>query len=172
MLQTGIIKENHSSIQKANIEHYCSGKTYSFGSSPIYTNSDEKLTFAEVEITRSSACGENCTSCGLCPGQTVRVFAVNSAGAKTGDTVIIDMADKKVLSAAFLVYIVPVIMLIAGYFISDALFHSEGLAILTGFIFLAVTFVILIYADKKLKRRYTPRIVNILQTEKQRENAL
>ncbi len=116
---------------------------------------------AEVEITRSSACGESCASCGLCPGQTSQVLAVNSAGAKTGDTVIIDMEDKKVLGAAFLVYIVPVITLIAGYFISDALFHSEGLAILTGFIFLAVTFIVLMRLDRRLKRKYTPRIVEV-----------
>lgn len=116
---------------------------------------------AEVEITRSSACGENCASCGLCPGQTARVFALNNAGAKTGDMVIIDMADKKVLGAAFLVYIAPVIMLIAGYFISDAIFKNEGLAILTGFIFLAVTFIVLMRLDKRLKRKYTPKIVEI-----------
>lgn len=116
---------------------------------------------AEVEITRSSACGESCASCGLCPGQTARVFAVNDLNAQEGDTIVIDMADKKILGAAFLVYIVPIIMLIAGYFISNALFHDESLAILTGFIFLAVTFIVLMRLDRGLKRKYTPRIVEI-----------
>lgn len=116
---------------------------------------------ADVAITRSSACGDSCASCGLCPGQTARVFAVNDLGAKAGDTVIIDMTDRKILGAAFLVYIVPIIMLIAGYFISYAIFGSEGLSILTGFIFLAVTFIVLMRIDRGLKRKYTPRIIEI-----------
>ncbi len=117
--------------------------------------------FAEVEITRSSACGESCASCGLCPGQTAVVEAINDMGAAVGDGVIIDMADKKVLSAAFLVYIVPVIMLIAGYFAGEAIFGGETSGIITGFLLMIITFSIIIFTDKKRKSRYTPRIVEI-----------
>ena len=64
---------------------------------------ETRTSAAEVEITRSSACGESCASCGLCPGQTTRVFALNDANAAVGDTVVMEMSDKKVLGAAFLV---------------------------------------------------------------------
>ncbi|MBQ6558086.1 MAG: SoxR reducing system RseC family protein [Clostridia bacterium] len=116
---------------------------------------------ADVEIQRSTACGESCASCGLCPGQTAVVKADNAIGAKSGDTVIIDMADQKVLGAAFLVYIVPVVVLIIGYFIGYAIFKTEIYGAVTGFILMAVTFVIIMMFDKRLKNKYTPRIVSI-----------
>lgn len=139
MLQSGIVKEIHCSKQQA-----------------------------EVEITRSSACGDNCASCGLCPGQTARVFAVNDINACVGDRVAIEMSDKNVLGAAFLVYIVPIIALIAGYLLGDILFKSEPLGVLTGIIFMAVTFIVIMRIDRKNKRKYTPRIVQIItEGEKQ-----
>lgn len=147
MQQTGIVREIHG------------------GARPHSGNNAIIVTSAEVEITRSSACGESCASCGLCPGQTARIYAINDVNAKAGDTVIIDMSDKKVLGAAFLVYIVPLIMLIAGYFSGYALFKSDGIAILTGFIFMAVTFILLMRTDRKLKRRYTPHIISIVNKE-------
>lgn len=117
---------------------------------------------AEVEITRSSACGENCASCGLCPGQTARVFAINDINACVGDRVSIEMSDKNVLGAAFLVYIVPIIALITGYLLSDTIFKNEPLGVLTGIIFMAVSFIIIIRIDRKSKRKFTPRIVQII----------
>lgn len=150
MLQKGIVKKINQNINIAK-------------STRINNN-----TTAEVEITRSSSCGDNCASCGLCPGRTAKVYAINDINASAGDTVIIDMSDKKVLGAAFLVYIVPLIMLIIGYFLCSAVFNSEGLAILTGFIFMAAAFIIIIYIDKKLKHKYTPHIVEIIDKEKER----
>lgn len=116
---------------------------------------------AEVEIHRSAACGESCASCGLCAGQNAIVTVSNELGAAVGDSVTIDMANRKVLGAAFLVYIVPLIALIAGYFIGFAIFKSELPSVGLGFALMAVTFVIIILCDKKLKKRYTPRIVHI-----------
>lgn len=120
---------------------------------------------AVVMIERSSSCGESCASCGLCPGQKTEVKALNEAGAKINDTVIISMADKKVLGAAFLVYIVPLIALIAGYFVGDAIFHKEALAILTGFLLMALFFCAIIFADRRINSRYTPKIVRIVPTD-------
>ena len=120
---------------------------------------------AEVKITRSSACGESCASCGLCPGREAKVFAINDINAAVGDTVIINMADGKVLGAAFLVYIVPLIMLIIGYFSGHAVFNSEALGIIMGFLFMAATFIVIIRIDRKIKRKYTPRIVSIVNKE-------
>lgn len=118
---------------------------------------------AEVEIHRSAACGESCAACGLCPGKTAVVAAANEIRADVGDSVTIDMADKKVLGAAFLVYIVPLIALIAGYFIGYAVFKSELPSVGIAFLLMAVTFGIIILCDKRLKKRYTPRIVSIIK---------
>lgn len=117
---------------------------------------------AEVEIVRSSACGDSCASCGLCAGQNAVVEAENTIGAKAGDTVVMDMADKKVLYAAFLVYIVPIIALIAGYFAGAALFNGEAAGVAAGFIAMALAFSVIILTDRRRKKRYTPSIVKII----------
>lgn len=58
-------------------------------------------TRAEVTVLRHSACGENCASCkgGCAPTKTV-ITAENTAGAKPGDKVLMEMSDKKALGAA------------------------------------------------------------------------
>ena len=122
---------------------------------------------AEVKITRSSACGESCASCGLCPGREAKFFAINDINATVGDTVIIDMADGKVLGAAFLVYIVPLIMMIIGYFSGHAVFNSEALGIIMGFLFMAAAFIVIIRIDRNIRRKYTPLIVSILNKERE-----
>ncbi len=117
---------------------------------------------AYVKIKRSSSCGESCASCGLCPGRDVLVSAINSANAKQGDTVLIYMSDRKVLNAALLVYIIPIIMLIFGYFLGECIFKSEILGIASGFCLMVITFVIVFFTDKYLKKQYTPNIVKII----------
>ncbi len=121
---------------------------------------------AKIKITRSSSCGENCASCGLCSGRTRIIEAVNDINASVGDTVIINMTDKKILGAAFLVYIVPLIMLITGYCIGDIFFKQELFSIITGFIFMGATFIGIWFIDKKLKQQYTPHIIYIIKSEK------
>lgn len=118
---------------------------------------------AQAEIARSAACGDNCATCGLCHAKNMTVLAENTAGAAEGDAVLISMSDKKVLGAAFLVYIIPVIMLIIGYIAGNAVFKSETGAILSGFVLMAAAFLIIMFIDKRAKNRYTPKIVKVIK---------
>ena len=118
---------------------------------------------ADVEIHRSTACGDNCASCGLCNGRTSIVKAANAAGAAEGDTVLIDMADKKVLGAAFLVYIVPLVLLVAGYFIGSALFKTEPGGIITGFLLMLLSFLPIVFIDRRSRQKYLPKITGIVK---------
>lgn len=120
---------------------------------------------ASVEITRSSACGDNCASCGLCPGRNAVVEARCDVAAAKGDAVEIYMSDKNVLGAAFLVYIIPLLFLIGGYFAGDAIFKSEIAGVICGFALMAAVFAVIICADKRLKRRYTPHVVRVIPSE-------
>ena len=120
---------------------------------------------ADVEIHRSTACGDNCASCGLCNGRTTIVKAANAAGAAEGDTVVIDMADKKVLGAAFLVYIVPLVLLVAGYFIGSALFKTEPGGIFTGFLLMLLSFLPIVFLDRRSRQRYLPKITGIVKAD-------
>ncbi len=74
--------------------------------------------YATVSIQRHSACGD----CGACQmgseNMERKVQAINPLGAKIGDLVTMEMNDDHVLKAAFIVYIVPLFILIIGTFIT------------------------------------------------------
>jgi sigma-E factor negative regulatory protein RseC len=77
----------------------------------------------KVEIKRESACGGNCSSCGGCisADRTAAALAVNSVGASAGDTVVVESRGKDIFIIAALVYILPVVLLIAGYVVAASL---------------------------------------------------
>ena len=56
-------------------------------------------------------------------------------------------------------------MLIIGYFSGHAVFNNEVPGIITGFLFMAATFIVIIRIDRKIKRKYTPLIVSIVNKE-------
>lgn len=116
---------------------------------------------AKVKILRVSACGENCVECGACDKKSNTVIAKNTLNAKVNDKVIVNMSDKLVLGAAFLVYIIPLIFLIIGYLIGHII--SENTGILLGFTFMVIAFLIIIYIDKKFNKRYEAEIIKILE---------
>lgn len=81
---------------------------------------------AEVVVKRISACGENCASCGGGCGdnKTARVIASNRISAGVGDEVVIKTKTSSILKAAFVVYILPIILFLAAYLTTA----SAGLA--------------------------------------------
>ena len=117
---------------------------------------------AKVKITRSSSCGDSCAACGMCPGKETVIEALNDCGAVKGDTVLLNMSSGKVLNAAFLAYIVPVILLVLGCIAGDYIFKSENAGILSGFALMAISFIAIHMLDKKLKSRYSPTITGVV----------
>lgn len=94
--------------------------------------------FCKVELKRESACGGNCASCGGCaaPDETVIAVAVNEAGAAAGDVVIVESRTNDIFRIAALVYLVPVVLMIAGYAAASAFFdwsYAPGIASAAGF---------------------------------------
>ncbi len=116
---------------------------------------------ARVKIMRSSACGDNCAACGLCANKETLIEARNTCGAVKGDVVVLNMSGGRVLNAAFLAYIVPVLLLVAGAAAGEYVFGSENAGILAGFALMAVSFIALHLFDKRLKSRYSPEISGI-----------
>lgn len=112
---------------------------------------------AMVSLTRHTACGD----CGACQmgkeNLDRKIEALNPVGAKVGDRVTMEMADNTVLKAAFIVYIVPLIVLIVGMFattlaleyfqISDMV---ELYGFLVGLVGMAISFLIIKQREKKL----------------------
>lgn len=87
---------------------------------------------ALVMVERMSACGENCASCGAgCSNKNrTTVVAVNKISASTGDEVVIKTKTSKILTAAFIVYVVPVFLFIAAYAITNSANLSERASII------------------------------------------
>ena len=105
---------------------------------------------AEVVVTRSTACGSNCGSCESCIFQSeLKAIAKNSIHAKPGQRVIISSRSSAVFSAAILVYIMPLLFVIAGFTIASLLGAGEGIAVLSAFISLVLSAVLLVAIQKK-----------------------
>ncbi len=72
---------------------------------------------AEVFCVRESACSGDCHKCAGCGAvkQTVQVTANNPIGAKVGDEVIIQSKTGPVMAAAFILYVLPLVLFFLGY---------------------------------------------------------
>ena len=121
---------------------------------------------AEISVIRQTACGDSCETCSSkCSLKDCRVVAEAVPGLKTGDTVIFEMAASKVLFAAFVVYITPLLALIAGYLISMLMGAGEGMCAAIGILSMVVWFVVVHFIDKKLSKYYKHTILEITEGE-------
>lgn len=89
---------------------------------------------AEIEVTRQSACGHDCSKCGGCgtPTERIGAQAVNRVGAQPGETVTIEGDNKAVYRAAVIVYLLPLVLFFALYAAAKLLNVGEGPAALLG----------------------------------------
>ncbi len=109
---------------------------------------------AEVAVTRGTACGSNCGNCESCVFQSeLKAFAKNTVNAKPGEKVIIESLSSRIFGATFIVYIVPITMLIIGYLVAAALSMSEGMSILMAFAFFAVAVLLVVIYQRASKKK-------------------
>jgi len=122
----------------------------------------------EVSLQASEACGR----CGAChPGAEGRVCieAVGGSGVKTGDAVEIEISTGGVVKTSFMVYLLPVFSMIAGYVFGAALadfipVSGETGGIAGALFLLAVSFWVVRRYDRHVRRRGTlrARVIRIL----------
>ena len=74
---------------------------------------------AQVACLRQSACSGDCHKCSGCGAveQTMIFTARNPIGARPGDTVTVESATGPVLKAAVVLYMLPLVLFIAGYLV-------------------------------------------------------
>lgn len=105
---------------------------------------------AVVKISKSSACGHDCASCKACSNPSYEISVINKIGANVGDKVLIETKTSKVLFASFLLYILPVFMLIIGAVVLEE--NPMGLWSVFVFISMALVWLLIIkLTNKKLK---------------------
>ena len=91
--------------------------------------------YAEVFVQRESACSGECHKCSGCGAAKQQVFvrARNAIGARPGDKVIVSSDDRQILPAMLVVYILPLVLLLAGYFAGLGLGVMPGITAAAGF---------------------------------------
>jgi sigma-E factor negative regulatory protein RseC len=125
-----------------------------------------------VKMIRSEAC-EECSSRGMCHtlggGKEMEVPAVNPVAARVGDRVTVKLDTSPFLKATFLVYMFPILMLIAGAAAGEWIsavwaVDSPLPSALLAFGSLAVGLVVMRTVAGRLakKNEYRPRIVRVL----------
>ena len=113
---------------------------------------------ARVVVLRQSVCSGDCHKCSGCGAveQKLLVDARNSVGAVTGDLVILSAKSGPVLAAAAVLYMLPLLLFLAGYLAMESLWQRGGIGGCGGFLLgLLLAVVYDRYIGKKKKTEYT-----------------
>jgi sigma-E factor negative regulatory protein RseC len=121
---------------------------------------------ALVSTAAKGAC-HSCSARGICHAggdKTMVAEAWNPLGAQVGDTVSIHLSSRSVLGAAFLLYLVPLLVLLGGVILGQSLTQNDLWAVALGFLFMAAAYVGIRFLDRRLSRakKLRPEIVEIL----------
>lgn len=112
---------------------------------------------AEIEVRRVSACGHSCEECGGGCSELVRtgpvvVLADNPLNAQPGDKVVVESSTRSILGFAAVVYLLPLVLFFAGYFIAGALGAGEGAALAWGGGCFAASIAVAVLVDRRAKK--------------------
>jgi len=127
---------------------------------------------AWVKTTKTSAC-ESCAAKSSCTvlggGKEMEVEAINNAGAKVGEKVVISFDSAPLLKATFMLYVLPILFLLVGAFIGDTLAPSFAMdrsicSLLMGLLFFVVSIKFVKSKGNKLAKtdEYRPKITKII----------
>lgn len=106
-----------------------------------------------VAVRRETACGHDCEHCGGCGaagGQVLRVTAADSLDTRPGDRVLVESGTGQVLSAAALVYLLPLAGFLAGYGLGSGGSLLRGIAAVLGF---GLGLLPAVWMDRRARRR-------------------
>lgn len=117
---------------------------------------------AQVRMTRS----EMCAKCGRCgtfaegDKQEVIVEVLDPMGVEVGNRVEVELGSREMLTAAYLLYLVPLGLAMVGYLLGNW-WANELMGVLGGALGLVISFYILRHYDRLLSRqsRFLPVIV-------------
>ena len=111
---------------------------------------------AQVAVVRQGACAHNCPECGGCmtaAQPTVTALAQNAVGAREGELVVVETENAQLMGIIAFVYLVPMVLLIAGYLVAQAFGLTQGWCILAAVAAFAVSILLVVALDRRVKRR-------------------
>lgn len=126
-----------------------------------------------IKTTRSGACN-SCASRGSCHtaggGNDMEVEAVNTVGAKVGDRVVINFDSASLLKISFLLYIFPILCMLAGAVSGQQLAPAFGLdpmlfSVILGIAFFILAFFFIRFKGNRMSKKdaYRPKVTRILK---------
>lgn len=110
-----------------------------------------------VEIVRTSACGGNCHSCGSCAQSQSQITARCTEKVSVGDKVMIELSSNRYFFLSFLVFLVPLFVIVAGYVLL-ARFFGETESSLGAIVLGIAAFLAIVLGMRKLKIPKAERI--------------
>ena len=125
-------------------------------------------------VTRRSNMCDSCSSHGACRvlggGKEMEIEALNAVQAKPGDQVLLTLEDQSLVKLSFLVYLFPILALLAGAALGQEAAPILGInPELTSFglacICFGLAFVLVRIKDKKLEQTgaVTPKVARIIK---------
>ncbi|MEG1646554.1 MAG: SoxR reducing system RseC family protein [Clostridia bacterium] len=124
-----------------------------------------KKKMAVVEFERKSAC-DNCHMCAFRKeDMVVKCTVANTVNAKEGEFVNVQMGSGFVLTAASIVYIIP--LLLVGIGLAITFKFAWWIQLISVFVMLGVGVCITVIADRIVKKKagFSPQIVAIVDTK-------
>lgn len=109
--------------------------------------------YAEISVPRKSACGHDCEECAGCgmTGAAIRARARNDIEAQPGEKVVVESSTGKIFGVVALVYLLPVVLFLAGYLLSAGLAEGVRYAIAIGSA--ALSIIPCVLCDRLFRRR-------------------
>ena len=132
----------------------------------------ESTATAWVKTTKSGAC-KSCSARSSCHslggGEETEVEAINRAGARVGQKVVLSFDTSPLLKATFLLYVLPIIAMIVGAFVGQKLapnfnVNISFMAAIFAFLFFGLTMLFVRSKGNKLaqKDEYRPKIIRVI----------
>ena len=108
--------------------------------------------YAEISVPRKSACGHDCEECAGCgmTGASIYARARNLPDAQPGQKVVVESSTKKLLGVVVLVYVLPVIFFLLGYFLTEGI--AESVRYVIAIVAAALALIPIVLYDRYAKR--------------------
>lgn len=119
----------------------------------------------KLNMRKHTSC-KNCGACHIGSNPDITIEAENTIHAKIGNVVEVSMRTQNVLSAAFIMYVIPLLILILGIAVGTMLFNFENgeiYSILLGFFFLAISYLVIRQNEYKFNKKYKAVITKIIE---------
>lgn len=120
----------------------------------------------KVKMFKESSCA-HCSGCGDASKLTRELDLFYNGEVEIGDIVTFELEDAKMLKIGFLVYILPIIIMLIGFVISSKMGNSEKTSVFISFGFLIISFICLHIYDKYFVKEKVQMVVTAVEKDTQ-----